>query len=489
MTKNAKPELAAAWWRANQPDGLSGAKDLEKALRAYEATLQQLERSGSADDHMACLKAIDALDAAAEKVLADAQKILDARPRDEQHAALMAAEKVRTVAKALKPGAGNEVIAGILAAAENVQAEAEKAAKSAAAGRFSGLAAAADKLQVAIQKALKARPRDDKIKAVGEATERLEKAVREALNSRDSFDGEAYQNTVAAMKALPAKLAEARVEAEDLKEEEKGLFGNPEKYQIYLQSWLKKARSTPLTFAFVAGASSAEHRLMLHRSKDPAVLFAKLKSETGLKKGAFGMVAAHAEDPASLVLEVDTKPLPGLPKKLRLLLKRFKPQPFDRVLVTMEGEEVAEVPDPEDIEQEETLNIEQGAAGAPRRAPEPSPVASGTANREREAGGSAAIPAWQAARASVVEQLKKLGTAIASTKDPEARHAIIMLQAIIKNLTPEPGSQQSVLELERYLTTDDIIDDVESPNPFGLPISVREPLLGALAPLKAELAP
>jgi tetratricopeptide (TPR) repeat protein len=386
MKKNAKPELTGGWWRTNQPHGLSSAKALEDALKAYEAALKLLEKSGSVNHHLACVKTIDALRQAAKKAQDDAEKMLKSPPKDAK------------------------------------------------------------------------------------------------------FDSQDVENTVSALKKLPGMLDEAREEADDLKEEDEGLFGNAEKYQLYLKKWLKKARSAPLTFAFVAGATSAEHRIMLHRSKDPTALLTKLKTETKLKKGTFGMAGAHPEDNTTLVLELYTKPLPGLSKKFRLLLKRFKPLPFNRVLVTMEGNAVTEVPDPEDTEPEEDESIEQGAAAVQPQDSITAPAASSTPARQTAiAGSAAALATWQAARASVVDQLKTLGTSIAATRDAEAKHAVIMLQAIIKNLTPEPGTEQSVLELERYLTTDDIIVDVESPNPFGVQISVRQPLLDALAPLKAEL--
>jgi hypothetical protein len=260
VKKNAKPELTGGWWRTNQPHGLSSAKALEDALKAYEAALKLLEKSGSVNHHLACVKTIDALRQAAKKAQDDAEKMLKSPPKDAK------------------------------------------------------------------------------------------------------FDSQDVENTVSALKKLPGMLDEAREEADDLKEEDEGLFGNAEKYQLYLKKWLKKARSAPLTFAFVAGATSAEHRIMLHRSKDPTALLTKLKTETKLKKGTFGMAGAHPEDNTTLVLELYTKPLPGLSKKFRLLLKRFKPLPFNRVLVTMEGNAVTEVPDPEDTEPEEDESIEQGAA-------------------------------------------------------------------------------------------------------------------------------
>lgn len=401
MKKDAKPELAAGWWRANQPKGLSSGRKLEEALKAYQTALERLEKSGSSEDYQACVKAIDEVAGAAKAVQSDAKREIKARAKD------------------------------------------------------------------------------------------------------DKFDAQDYENTVEALDKLSKKLDEAREEAEELVEDESGLLGDADKYQPYLQKWLKKAKTKPLSFAFVAGATPSEsrmHRMMLHRSKDPAALLTTLKGELNkeakrrngefkLKGVAFGVAGQHSDSDqkTTLVLELYSKPLAGLPKKCRVLFKRFKPLPFDKVLVMIEGNEVADIPDPEDTEPEEIESAKEptvaSAEAAPRAAPTDSdPVEAAPAT------GKAALATWQAARAPVVDQLKKLGAAIAASKDAEAKRAIIMLQAIIKNLTAAPDTRQSVLELERYLATDDIVVDVESPNPFGVEIKVRQPLLDALAPLKAELA-
>jgi hypothetical protein len=100
----------------------------------------------------------------------------------------------------------------------------------------------------------------------------------------------------------------------------------------------------------------------------------------------------------------------------------------------------------------------------------------------------AAMKLWQAERANAVANLRALANEIVKAGDPEARRAVILLQAIIKNLTPMPDSLQSVAELERYLTDDDIIVDADQPNPFGVDLKLRAALLPALAGLRQEYA-
>ncbi len=95
-----------------------------------------------------------------------------------------------------------------------------------------------------------------------------------------------------------------------------------------------------------------------------------------------------------------------------------------------------------------------------------------------------ALVVWQGAREKAVNQLKALAKAIAAAKDPDSAPAIILVNAIIKNLTARPDTAQKVQELERYIQTDDIIGDAELPNGFGVTVRLKQPLLAALVPLK-----
>jgi hypothetical protein len=94
-----------------------------------------------------------------------------------------------------------------------------------------------------------------------------------------------------------------------------------------------------------------------------------------------------------------------------------------------------------------------------------------------------AMADWRRARARVSSPLRRLSKAIAATGESDADRLVILLQAIIKNLSAEPACLSAVVELDRYLRTDDIIEDAETPNPFGIDVAIRAPLLEALAQL------
>lgn len=98
---------------------------------------------------------------------------------------------------------------------------------------------------------------------------------------------------------------------------------------------------------------------------------------------------------------------------------------------------------------------------------------------------AAGMEAWRSARSSALASLKALEGAFRAMDEPEVDSAIILLRAIASNLTERPETRRQVDELRRYINTDDIIDDAEEPNGFGITVSLREPLLAALDQLQS----
>jgi hypothetical protein len=101
----------------------------------------------------------------------------------------------------------------------------------------------------------------------------------------------------------------------------------------------------------------------------------------------------------------------------------------------------------------------------------------------------AALAAWTTARTAAAGQLAKLVAAFKTSNHPKAEAGIALIQmAVTKNLTPRPATPQQVDELVRYIDTDEIFTDVETPNPFGFTVNVRKPLLDVLTELKKHVA-
>jgi hypothetical protein len=102
------------------------------------------------------------------------------------------------------------------------------------------------------------------------------------------------------------------------------------------------------------------------------------------------------------------------------------------------------------------------------------------ADRGRLPVNPAGLGNWQAMRDRVVTQLRQLAREIASSQDPDAKEALILVNSIIQNLPPNPVNLQQVGDLERYIGQDDVVADA------CLALDVRTPLLEALEGLKPK---
>ena len=90
---------------------------------------------------------------------------------------------------------------------------------------------------------------------------------------------------------------------------------------------------------------------------------------------------------------------------------------------------------------------------------------------------------WVSARVEVQKTLENIrGVIIANAEHPDTRIALIKLKATQSQLTLKLRTQSSVLEMERYLKTNDVIDDI-----CGQWEDIRKPLLLAISPLKTIL--
>ena len=94
-----------------------------------------------------------------------------------------------------------------------------------------------------------------------------------------------------------------------------------------------------------------------------------------------------------------------------------------------------------------------------------------------------AAEAWRTRRATAVSSLKAMAAQIASAKHGSSARAILEIQAVMKNLTAEPKTLQQVSELQRWLGTDEVVEDV-----CDLIEDLRTPLYEALDDLRGQLA-
>jgi hypothetical protein len=91
---------------------------------------------------------------------------------------------------------------------------------------------------------------------------------------------------------------------------------------------------------------------------------------------------------------------------------------------------------------------------------------------------------WQKAKIETINQIRQLQTALVKTKRPGALQIARMLESVPKGLEIHPDSEENLKALETYIATDNIINKAEKPNPWGIQIAIREPLMKALERLK-----
>ncbi|HTW70716.1 MAG TPA: hypothetical protein VME47_12575 [Acetobacteraceae bacterium] len=128
-----------------------------------------------------------------------------------------------------------------------------------------------------------------------------------------------------------------------------GTFTDPEAYQEYLATVLKRLRtSRGMNFGFVLGKKAEDHRLALHRSKAARALAMMLVKETGIQQMTFGTARADKDDSEALLLILEGRQLPGMAKKGERMLMKMMPLPFKKMNLEVEGKKAKDLDDPED---------------------------------------------------------------------------------------------------------------------------------------------
>lgn len=99
-------------------------------------------------------------------------------------------------------------------------------------------------------------------------------------------------------------------------------------------------------------------------------------------------------------------------------------------------------------------------------------------------GGVTGMVAWQKAKLETINQLRQLQAALVMTGRPEGAEIAKQLENVPTGLQIHPDSEETLKALEIYVATDDTITKADLPNPWGIKVSIREPLMKALADLK-----
>ncbi len=202
----------------------------------------------------------------------------------------------------------------------------------------------------------------DAVKSVKDALGAVESAV-DAVVSEASKDKKNPEMgfTVDALKKFDRGYATEQAWIEEHGEEDDdGMFSDPEVYQAYLVQGLKRLRSSgQMNFGMVLGKKAEDHRLALHKSKSPKALASMVARETGLRQMTFGTAVPDENRALTLMLNLEGRQLAGIKKKGERMLKKFKPLPFIKLVLLVNGQEVEDLADPEDTDTDE-VETEEG---------------------------------------------------------------------------------------------------------------------------------
>lgn len=99
----------------------------------------------------------------------------------------------------------------------------------------------------------------------------------------------------------------------------------------------------------------------------------------------------------------------------------------------------------------------------------------------------ASLVAWQKAATNSRFQLRRLQFALRGTKHPTALQIVSVIDRLVERLETTPASQMEAEQFEQFLRSDATITSAETPNPFGIELAIRQPLLEAISALKSDL--
>jgi hypothetical protein len=304
------------------------------------------------------------------------------------------------------------------------------------------------------------------------AAKALKSAAKDFLDELEDFLSDAEE---AAEEAAAEK---EKDDADDEDEEGEGYI---------LKTLLKRARKRPLKFAFIKGKSELNPKIRYQVFLDKKKLNkARVKKEFGEEYPSLKLLAVGIVSFADKVFTFASKQ-PPKDAWQKLLTKSFKIQKC-LVLGTVVFRSLKKGEDPElDADTDEVDIVDIDPADLADDDSSENTADSPAAPATKAEALAAALAQWKKVRSEIFTNLRALGKAIAETQDPDAAEAIIKIRSLLAQIPETPDNPSTVAEVRRYLETDDIIDDIETPNPFDLKINIKAPLLPILTQITNTL--
>ncbi|RZL11200.1 MAG: hypothetical protein EOP40_03585 [Rubrivivax sp.] len=98
-----------------------------------------------------------------------------------------------------------------------------------------------------------------------------------------------------------------------------------------------------------------------------------------------------------------------------------------------------------------------------------------------------ALQRYAKARGQVLGQLDLLAKAVQASRHEKMDEALIEIRGVRANLSANPDTLRTAREVERYLESDDVVADLDGPNPYGIDVGLQKTLLRAVYVLTASI--
>ncbi len=232
---------------------------------------------------------------------------------------------------------------------------------------------------------------------------------------------------------------------------------------------------------FVLALGKKSHGLVI--AKTPGLAADHKKRARAMREGSgkvfIGLVYGEA---GKHVFQLDEKPPGGLAKAIK---KTAKMHTDLLIRVILRGPGGFELDDETDAEELADLGTDDEQV-----------TAEGTETESESETGPQTTPdgavgeglkQWQSAAQRARFQVRRLQTAIRLIEHTTSPEVVDLLDEVVEELETDPASRVEAETLLAYIRTDDVVARAEEPNPFGVEVKIREPLLTALERLRNEL--
>lgn len=201
------------------------------------------------------------------------------------------------------------------------------------------------------------------------AKKEKDKKKKADLANTEAVMGKPLSKEIAGVRSKIKEILEGIAEAAEEEDEDAGAFGSPTEHAAFIRKWAPKIKRGTVNFALgLPSGRPEEMRFNFHPKKPGRTLANMLKKDAGAKKFTFGKAGTDAlaeavdgeEDVGgrTLCLTIEGRRIPGLAKRVKILLKALGVSAFGKVKILSDGEEIEGASEEDDDDLLEAIDLD-----------------------------------------------------------------------------------------------------------------------------------